>query len=194
MNIIAAKLPPQEVGRGTEGRSRCVCHTLVMVATVDRDRCPHGKSNNGYLCKSCPGKGICRTSQKPKHYCDCGGIGCGMSLCKPHKKKRFTCRVCKGSQICEHGRDKYDCWEGGQFCLGTSRCKHGNQRSSRCEKCDSEAQLCEEIQLLEEATPPPQSKLGRSAFPRGAWGVTHPMGPLRQVAAIGAAALPSLLS
>ena len=51
-------------------------------------KCPHGKSNRGYFCKECPGKGICE-----------------------HGRQRPRCKECGGSSICEHGRQRPQCKE-----------------------------------------------------------------------------------
>ena len=48
--------------------------------------CPHGKAKRGYLCKECPGKGICE-----------------------HGRVRSKCKECGGGSICEHGRQRYGC-------------------------------------------------------------------------------------
>ena len=50
--------------------------------------CPHGKGKGGYLCKECPGKGICE-----------------------HGRVRHSCKECGGSSICEHGRRRDRCKE-----------------------------------------------------------------------------------
>ena len=57
-------------------------------------RCVHGKTQNGYLCKKCPGKGICE-----------------------HGRQRSSCKECGGSQICEHNRQRNTCKEcrGGKY-------------------------------------------------------------------------------
>ena len=52
--------------------------------------CPHGKANRGYLCKECPGKGICE-----------------------HGRQRSKCKECGGASICEHGRVRSVCKECG---------------------------------------------------------------------------------
>ena len=48
--------------------------------------CVHGKGQGGYLCKECPGKGICE-----------------------HGRERNYCKECGGSSICEHGRQRSKC-------------------------------------------------------------------------------------
>ena len=56
--------------------------------------CVHGRSQGGYLCKECPGKGICE-----------------------HGRQRSHCKECGGSSICEHGRVRSHCKEcGGPEC------------------------------------------------------------------------------
>ena len=50
--------------------------------------CPHGKGKRGYLCKECPGKGICE-----------------------HGRVRHSCKECGGSGFCEHGRRRTQCKE-----------------------------------------------------------------------------------
>ena len=52
------------------------------------ETCVHGKGWRGYLCKECPGKGICE-----------------------HGRQRSQCKECGGSGICEHGRRRYRCKE-----------------------------------------------------------------------------------
>jgi len=52
--------------------------------------CIHEKARNGYLCKECPGKGICE-----------------------HNKVRSICKECGGSQICEHNKVRSICKECG---------------------------------------------------------------------------------
>ena len=69
--------------------------------------CPHGKGDGGYMCKECPGKGICE-----------------------HGRHRIVCKECGGSGICEHGRRRTQCKE----CGGSSICEHGRRRS-RCKEC-----------------------------------------------------------
>ena len=48
----------------------------------------HGRVNTGYLCKECPGKGICE-----------------------HGRVRYSCKECGGAGICEHGRQRSSCKE-----------------------------------------------------------------------------------
>ena len=48
--------------------------------------CVHGKGQGGYLCKECPGKGICE-----------------------HGRQRTQCKECGGSSICEHGKRRSKC-------------------------------------------------------------------------------------
>ena len=74
-------------------------------AAGDR-RCAHGRANGGYLCRECPGKGICA-----------------------HGRQRHHCKECGGSQICEHGRERSKCKE----CRASQICKHGRQ--CRCKAC-----------------------------------------------------------
>ena len=69
--------------------------------------CVHGRTQGGYYCKECPGKGICE-----------------------HGRRRSTCKECGGSSICEHGRRRYRCKE----CGGSQICEHGRVRS-KCKEC-----------------------------------------------------------
>eukprot|EP00924_Labyrinthula_sp_SR-Ha-C_P002374 snap_masked-scaffold_16-processed-gene-2.18-mRNA-1 protein AED:0.34 eAED:0.35 QI:0/-1/0/1/-1/1/1/0/214 len=48
--------------------------------------CIHGRTNNGYFCKECPGKGICE-----------------------HLHQKYSCKRCKGSSVCPHGKQKHYC-------------------------------------------------------------------------------------
>jgi hypothetical protein len=66
----------------------------------------HGKGHGGYLCKECPGKGICEHGRVQSRCKECGGS----SICE-HGRVRSQCKECGGSQICEHGRRKYGCKE-----------------------------------------------------------------------------------
>lgn len=50
--------------------------------------CKHGKRNNGYLCLTCPGKGICI-----------------------HKKQKYSCKICKEKSSCRHGYIRGSCSE-----------------------------------------------------------------------------------
>jgi len=88
-------------------------------------QCVHGKANNGYLCKLCPGKGICDHGRQRNLCIDCGGS----QICK-HRRQRSTCKQCGGSQTCEHGRRRSRCKQ----CGGGSICDHGRIRS-QCKKC-----------------------------------------------------------
>ena len=90
-----------------------------------RPKCPHGKSNRGYFCKECPGKGICEHGRQRSHCKECGGSG----ICE-HGRQRSHCKECGGSQICEHGRERSKCKE----CGGSQICEHGRWRSE-CKAC-----------------------------------------------------------
>ena len=50
--------------------------------------CEHGKGQNGYYCKECPGKGICA-----------------------HGRRRSKCKDCGGGSVCAHGRQRHRCKE-----------------------------------------------------------------------------------
>mmetsp|Transcript_9303 Transcript_9303/g.12097 ORF Transcript_9303/g.12097 Transcript_9303/m.12097 type:complete len:259 (+) Transcript_9303:357-1133(+) len=55
-----------------------------------RKLCIHGRSENGYLCRECPGKGIC-VHMRQKYQCkECGGT----SICM-HMKQKHQCQICK---------------------------------------------------------------------------------------------------
>ena len=80
---------PREVGVHTTGNA-----------------CVHGVGWGGYLCKECPGRGICEHGRQ-RHSCkECGGS----SICE-HGRVRHSCKECGGSSVCEHGRQKYGCKE-----------------------------------------------------------------------------------
>jgi hypothetical protein len=106
-------------------------------------KCPHGKSNRGYLCKECPGKGICEHGRVRYSCKECGGSGicdhgrrrsqckeCGGGGICDHGRRRTQCKECGGGSICEHGRQRYICKE----CGGSGICEHGRQRS-KCKEC-----------------------------------------------------------
>ena len=74
--------------------------------------CVHGRSQGGYLCKECPGKGICEHGRQLSHCKECGGS----SICE-HGRVRQYCKECGGSGFCEHGRVRSHCKEcGGPEC------------------------------------------------------------------------------
>jgi hypothetical protein len=53
----------------------------------------HGKGQGGYLCKECPGKGICEHGRE-RNYCkECGGS----SICE-HGKRRSKCKACRAAR------------------------------------------------------------------------------------------------
>ena len=87
--------------------------------------CVHGRSQGGYLCKECPGKGICEHGRQRSQCKECGGA----SVCE-HGRVRSKCKECGGSGICEHGRVRSTCKE----CGGSSICEHGKMRY-RCKEC-----------------------------------------------------------
>ena len=87
------------------------------------NQCIHGKAQNGYFCKECPGKGICFHG-KQKHLCT---LGCGGSSICSHGKPKNRCKLgCGGASICSHGKQKSLCNLG---CGGSSICSHGKQKS-----------------------------------------------------------------
>ena len=103
-----------------------------MVRIRVRVNCEHGKSNNGYHCKECPGKGICEHRRIKSKCKECGGS----AFCE-HGRQKPKCRECGGSEICEHGRQKSQCKE----CGGSSICEHGREKS-RCKECGGSG-ICE---------------------------------------------------
>ena len=94
--------------------------------------CPHGKANRGYLCKECPGKGICEHGRQRSKCKECGGA----SICE-HGRVRSKCKECGAGSICEHGRERSKCKE----CGGGNICEHGRVRSV-CKECGG-SQICE---------------------------------------------------
>lgn len=64
---------------------------------------------------------------KTSHCIKCGGV----SVCE-HRRLKWLCRECKGSQICIHGRQKAYCIE----CGGSQICKHRKQRRY-CRDCEA---------------------------------------------------------
>ena len=96
-----------------------------------RPKCPHGKSNRGYFCKECPGKGICEHGRQRSHCKECGGSG----ICE-HGRQRSHCKECGGSQICEHGRERSKCKE----CV----------RSSRVDARDAKPPIAPKVEIKEE--------------------------------------------
>ena len=118
-------------------------------ATGDR-RCAHGRANGGYLCRECPGKGICEHGRQRSHCKECGGSSycehgrqrhkckeCGGSSICEHGRERRRCKACWASQVCEHGRVRSVCEE----CRGGCVCEHGRRRS-KCKECEA-SQICE---------------------------------------------------
>ena len=78
--------------------------------------CVHGKGKGGYLCKECPGKGICEHGRVRNQCKECGGS----SICE-HGRRRTQCKECGGSSICEHGRVRYGC----KTCVRSSHIRVG---------------------------------------------------------------------
>ena len=118
-------------------------------AAGDR-RCAHGRANGGYLCRECPGKGICEHGRQRSHCKECGGSSycehgrqrhkckeCGGSSICEHGRERRRCKACWASQVCEHGRVRSVCEE----CRGGCVCEHGRRRS-KCKECEA-SQICE---------------------------------------------------
>ena len=64
-----------------------------------------------------------RTAHYLKYFCE-------------HKKYKYQCRECKGSQICPHSRQKSRCKE----CGGSQICPH-SRRKSRCKECEG-SEIC----------------------------------------------------
>ena len=98
-------------------------------------RCPHGKSQNGYYCKDCGGKGFCPHGKQKSWCSECGGKKYVPKKC-PHGKRKGRCVECGGkTQVrknCPHGMQKngYFCEE----CGGKGLCLHG-KRKDRCVDC-----------------------------------------------------------
>ena len=93
--------------------------------------CVHGKGKGGYLCKECPGKGICEHGRQRKKCKECGGS----QICE-HGRERSQCKECGGSGICEHGRQRSKCKE----CGGSGICEHGRERCG-CKECGGSEHL-----------------------------------------------------
>ena len=90
-----------------------------------KGQCVHGKAKNGYYCRLCPGKGICKHGRIRSKCKECGGS----EICD-HGRQRSTCKQCGGGSICGHGRQRSTCAE----CGGSQVCEHKRRRSS-CKKC-----------------------------------------------------------
>ena len=70
--------------------------------------------------------------KKYKYQCkECGGS----QIC-PHKRQKSYCKECKGSQVCPHDRRKSECKE----CEGSQICSH-NRQKSHCKECEG-SQVC----------------------------------------------------
>ena len=87
-----------------------------------KKKCVHGKAQNGYYCKACPGKGICVHNRNRKRCKDCGGS----QICE-HGRQRSKCKDCGGSQICEHGRIRSRCKD-----CPSARRAHSKPRAAVC--------------------------------------------------------------
>ena len=160
---------PRSVRRRSQRSARR--HTVMLANLGKRSRsgeakgpraptCPHGRANRGYLCKECPGKGICEHGRVRSKCKECGAL----SICE-HGRERSRCKECgehlraregakhvqegarasgasamqggAGGSICEHGRAAKSCKE----CGGSSICEHGRVRSE-CKECGG-ASICE---------------------------------------------------
>lgn len=69
-----------------------------------RKLCIHGRSENGYLCVDCPGKGIC-----------------------VHLRQKYQCKECGGTSICPHGKQKHQC----AMCKAKKKKKSPAKKSGR---------------------------------------------------------------
>ncbi len=125
-----------------------------------RKRCPHGKIKNGYMCKECGGKGLCKKHGRNRSRCvDCDGKKQAPSKRCPHGKVNngYHCLECPGKGICKHDRRRSRCVDCGgkkykeaphkrcphgkgkngyfcEDCGGKGLCKHGLQHA-HCEDC-----------------------------------------------------------
>ena len=54
-----------------------------------------------------------------------------------HRIKKYSCKVCGGSEICGHGKRKFYCI----LCDGSQICFHNKQKSF-CQECGG-SQICE---------------------------------------------------
>jgi len=54
-----------------------------------------------------------------------------------HKRRKYLCRECGGSQVCEHNNIKTTCKE----CKGGSLCEHGRRRTF-CKDCGNQTAIC----------------------------------------------------
>ena len=97
-------------------------HTDIQQCTSKRDRsdrirpsCVHGVIDNGYACKLCLGRGICE-HQRRKSSCKACRAARGLAPCVKARCAcgliKDRCQKCGGSQLCEHGHQRYACRKG----------------------------------------------------------------------------------
>ena len=104
---------------------------------------PGDKIKDARWCSKCAPEGAvhlkhCIHGTMPNRCKDgCGGA----SLCKEHKRRKETCKECKGSQICEHKRQRSHCVE----CGGSQICEHKRLRS-QCVECGG-SRICDHKRL-----------------------------------------------
>ena len=135
---------------GACGGARAPEATKAPAPAAGDRRCAHGRANGGYLCRECPGKGICEHGRQRSHCKECGGSSycehgrrrskckeCGGSSICEHGRERSKCKACWASRVCEHGRVRSVCEE----CRGGCVCEHGRRRS-KCKECEA-SQICE---------------------------------------------------
>ena len=106
-------------------------------------RCPHGKSQNGYYCKDCGGKGFCPHGKQKSWCSECGGKKYVPKKC-PHGKRKGRCVECGGKKYvnkkCPHGKQKCKCVECGGKKYVYKKCPHGKQKG-RCVECGGKTQV-----------------------------------------------------
>ncbi len=108
-----------------------------------RKKCPHGKARNGYRCKECGGKGLCKHGRDRSRCKECGGKKQVRKRC-PHGKalNGYFCKECGGKGLCKHDRRRDQCVDRGKKRAPRPRCPHGKAKNGYyCKECGGKG-LC----------------------------------------------------
>lgn len=73
-------------------------------------KCEHGKNKNGYYCRICGGKGVCKHGRQRSKCIACGGKKQVYKKCIHNKSSNgYFCVDCNGGGLCIHKQNKYKC-------------------------------------------------------------------------------------
>ena len=170
-SICKVTLGAESFGVGRDGRTRKSC-VACLAKRKAATRCPHDK--NKYSCLTC-GLVLCEHHKRrtkcrvcsPQCYCehDCQKTHCkecvgarGSQICE-HGRQRAQCKPCGGSQICPHGCFRSYC----KTCHGTQLCSHDRNRRE-CSSCDPAGSLLTRVRTRVSNLLGPSAIAGKSTI------------------------------